>query len=1292
MIRAARNDRMALVQHTVQYKFAYQACLFYAARFSKADGSFFAADEPDMQGQQITVKDGGGRSGGSEGGGVSSAPSSGGGGGSNVGATPTAAVVKPTTTERRATDGTRTGTSNGSSNPAAPPPPKPVRSSKQHALRTPADTRGAAPPPPTKKKQATDRPQRYFRIPFVKQGGVSDESLLSSRARRGWWYAHFDGRWIARQMELQPETAPVLLSAGVDDTEMCELSLEETGLTRKRGAEVLPREFEAEWSKHGGDPSVPARSNVQRKPSVKSNMKKHVLKAIGGNALQKELEQETMPVPKRDETTGEEKLAALQGLWKMGSMSCMTQDNQDEMHERLDGWTIEIVDKVCVQKNPDGDEQIRATINVNETNLEINEYVITNLSAQKVTWKNITEFDNTTLEHTWERDVSFDENQTAEELVGTVLRMESGGASSQSMYDREAEDAQNILDGLTLQQGSSTRVVLSRTESVKRSKKMRQSMKPSMKPAMRKVVETATDVKTTAYGWRLAATRKRKLNTDVGNDNVLAIKRQKALRKKYNLETWKYSYLRDTLNTSDNIDLLEICREEFCRRLKVYHAWKMQNVTHMYETATLRGAAPASPKKKRAVDFNRPQRFFRTPFSKPGEQGAKKGLWYAHFDGQIVARQMETHPEHAPVLLVAGRDNALMCDLSLEETRLLQQKSREILPRDFDAEWLKLGGDPYTTPSSKRSPTHSNNEGIEEPPSRTFSEDVRANSAAAGKSWFWGNISKDEANAALAGENVGTFLVRTSASESKTYTLSMMGLDNKDGDQTSPDLCGAHCVHCGQVLARAEAFCGQGQWGRSGQGFDTTCKIYRGIVPADSIVRFGNVEVKELSSGKYDVVTGLKCAQCQHHVHGCLYLRAHDQAKAENVKKEGQYWISKTSLGGSPKIMHVRVQHTVDGYSLGQNGTPYPTLEILINCTMVANSVSVFHSHSVLSLLPLAKGLDCCIDYYAKYSAMSLEGLVSELKLANATKSWNPKDPKIEAICCAYCDALPGGPRAWLSKIDAAVSHARPMWNCNDSEGCAAIYKAVATVFSGRHVALYRALSDSQGISFDSFGYSEGNQRILLRSALDHMLDTYSADDEFDVHAHAFVVEGSGVKDVNGLFTVTNLPQKPGVLAFSKVGADNLLMMRWARHDWFIFDGGTDRTKFPGSEDTIVYFKVESSANEPPLDGWEDAGSSGTARGLTLRRPNVYDYVGPNPAEWAKPWAPPAVQEKQPRRRSMVFRPPTVSNAFERGMSSSELTFSEDDRVVQRKGSDNNPYPAALVRVDDMVRIVLFGC
>lgn len=35
---------------------------------------------------------------------------------------------------------------------------------------------------------------------------------------------------------------------------MCELSLDETGLTGKRGAEILPEEFEAVWCRNGGQP------------------------------------------------------------------------------------------------------------------------------------------------------------------------------------------------------------------------------------------------------------------------------------------------------------------------------------------------------------------------------------------------------------------------------------------------------------------------------------------------------------------------------------------------------------------------------------------------------------------------------------------------------------------------------------------------------------------------------------------------------------------------------------------------------------------------------------------------------------------------------------------------------------------------------------------------------------------------------------------------------------------------------------------------------------------------------
>jgi myosin-6 len=47
------------------------------------------------------------------------------------------------------------------------------------------------------------------------------------------------------------------LVPGIDDIEMCELRLEETGLTRKKGAEISAEKFEEIWNKYGGKPYTP---------------------------------------------------------------------------------------------------------------------------------------------------------------------------------------------------------------------------------------------------------------------------------------------------------------------------------------------------------------------------------------------------------------------------------------------------------------------------------------------------------------------------------------------------------------------------------------------------------------------------------------------------------------------------------------------------------------------------------------------------------------------------------------------------------------------------------------------------------------------------------------------------------------------------------------------------------------------------------------------------------------------------------------------------------------------------
>ncbi|XP_051781509.1 myosin VIa isoform X5 [Erpetoichthys calabaricus] len=180
--------------------------------------------------------------------------------------------------------------------------------------------------------------------------------------------------------------------------------------------------------------------------------------------------------------------------------------------------------------------------------------------------------------------------------------------------------------------------------------------------------------------------------------------------KKYELSKWKYAELRDAINTSCDIELLAACREEFHRRLKVYHAWKSKNKKRNAETEqrapksvtdyAQQNPAPPLPARHQEIAMNRQQRYFRIPFIRPADQykdpqNKKKGWWYAHFDGPWIARQMELHPDKQPILLVAGKDDMEMCELSLEETGLTRKRGAEILPRQFEEIWERCGGIQY---------------------------------------------------------------------------------------------------------------------------------------------------------------------------------------------------------------------------------------------------------------------------------------------------------------------------------------------------------------------------------------------------------------------------------------------------------------------------------------------------------------------------------------------------------------------------------------------------------------------
>lgn len=190
--------------------------------------------------------------------------------------------------------------------------------------------------------------------------------------------------------------------------------------------------------------------------------------------------------------------------------------------------------------------------------------------------------------------------------------------------------------------------------------------------------------------------------------------------KKFDLSKWKYAELRDTINTSCDIELLESCREEFHRRLKVYHAWKAKNKkknTTFNEAIRAPSSILEEANKPSMASLKKPvtncdHRYFRIPFVRPDggpeisinnpAHQAGRGWWFAHFDGPWIARQMELHPGRSPILLVAGKDDMHMCELGLEETGLTRKRGAEILESEFEKEWGKHGGDPYVAPKERQ--------------------------------------------------------------------------------------------------------------------------------------------------------------------------------------------------------------------------------------------------------------------------------------------------------------------------------------------------------------------------------------------------------------------------------------------------------------------------------------------------------------------------------------------------------------------------------------------------------------
>jgi myosin-6 len=171
------------------------------------------------------------------------------------------------------------------------------------------------------------------------------------------------------------------------------------------------------------------------------------------------------------------------------------------------------------------------------------------------------------------------------------------------------------------------------------------------------------------------------------------------------LSKWSYAKLRDTINSSSDVALLQACRAEFQKRLKAYYAWKSKHQPKGGDASSSGAAAAAEalvadsdakPSAKAAGPAFKPEdpneRYFRIPYTRPQDKGKKdrvKGTWYAHFSNQKVKRQLEVHPQQKPVVLVVEKNASEMCDLSLKESGLVEKPNAEIPRSVFEEAWEK---------------------------------------------------------------------------------------------------------------------------------------------------------------------------------------------------------------------------------------------------------------------------------------------------------------------------------------------------------------------------------------------------------------------------------------------------------------------------------------------------------------------------------------------------------------------------------------------------------------------------
>ncbi|TKR77185.1 hypothetical protein L596_018202 [Steinernema carpocapsae] len=89
--------------------------------------------------------------------------------------------------------------------------------------------------PSEAKEGAPALEDRYFKVSYANGQGV------------GYWFGHFAGQFLSRQLEIPPKGSMIRMKADKDYDKMENILLEESGLTRRKGAEILETEFNLVW-------------------------------------------------------------------------------------------------------------------------------------------------------------------------------------------------------------------------------------------------------------------------------------------------------------------------------------------------------------------------------------------------------------------------------------------------------------------------------------------------------------------------------------------------------------------------------------------------------------------------------------------------------------------------------------------------------------------------------------------------------------------------------------------------------------------------------------------------------------------------------------------------------------------------------------------------------------------------------------------------------------------------------------------------------------------------------------